>query len=291
LRRARPVHRQKTEGAVNLVLLVAPLVLVLGLYGWYNAIRFDSPFETGWRYQIYNVMRFGGPVEMGLRSPITATNTNDQMAWGTPFSLRYLVPNTFYHLLVPIRPIPSFPYLRAVYGDYEPFSKLLPRLGVPAVYTVEDAAGLVFAAPTLLFVLIFAQKWLYGEIPRQPANESPVTKAAGWTHIDHGALGSLLLLSGLAGLLPVILLFFSAIRYGMDFVPLLAIVAVLGMWRSYEDTRPFPIQSRLATSAIILIVTAATLVSFLLALSGAGSRFDDANPSLFSFLVGYLPHW
>jgi Na+/citrate or Na+/malate symporter len=91
--------------------------------------------------------------------------------------------------------------------------------------------------------------------------------------------------------LPVILFYYSTTRYEMDFVPLLAIVAVMGMWRFYEDTRPFPIQSRLATGAIILIVTAATLVSFLLAVSGAGSNFDDINPSLFSFLVNFLPHW
>jgi hypothetical protein len=290
LRQAGRMHARKAE-AVNLISLLAPLVLVLGLYGWYNLIRFDNPLETGWRYAPYNVARFGSPSETGWGHLFSAIESNDRMTGGTPFSLRYLVPNTFYHLFAPIRPISSFPYLRALYGDYPPFSQVRPRLGVPAVSDVEDAAGLVFAAPTLLFIVTFARKWLYGEIPRQSRSDSPVTKAVSWTPIDQGALGLLLLLSGIAGLLPAILNYFSTIRYELDFVPLLAVVAVLGMWRFHEDTRPFPIQSRLATSAIILIVTAATLVSFLLALSGAGSRFDDANPSLFSFLVGYLPHW
>ena len=86
-------------------------------------------------------------------------------------------------------------------------------------------------------------------------------------------------------------LFYSTTRYELDFVPLLAIVAVQGMWRLYEDTRPYPIQSRLAAGGILLIVTAGTLVSLLLAVSGAGSNFDDLNPGLFSFLVNLLPHW
>ena len=271
-RRARPMHRYKTE-AVILVSLFAPLVLALGLYGWYNVIRFDNAFETGLRYQF------------------AALSPGDQMARGTFFSWRYMVPNAFHYFLTPIRPISSFPYLRAVYYEYPLFAGLLPRLGVPADYTVEDATGLVLAAPTLLFAMTFARKWLYDEIPRQSGNDSPVVKAAGRTSIDQGPLGLLLLLSGLAGVLPVILYFYSTTRYEMDFVPLLAIVAVIGMWRFYEDTRPYPIQSRLATGVIVLIVTAATLASFLLAVSGAGSNFDDLNPSLFSFLVNFLPHW
>ena len=272
LKRAAPIHRHKTR-VVNLVSLLAPLMLMLGLYGWYNAIRFDSPFETGLRYQF------------------AAIDTNDQIARGTLFSLRYLVPNSFYYLLAPIRPISNFPYLRAVYYEYAPFNQFLTRLGVPADYDVEDATGLVFAAPSLLFAITFARKWLYDEMPRQSWNASPVIRAADSTPIHQGALGGLLLLSGLAGVLPAILFFHSTTRYEMDFVPLFAIVAVLGMWRFYEDTRPVPIQSRLATGAIILTVTAATLVSFLLAASGAGSRFDDVNPRLLSFLVNFLPHW
>src|SRR3990172_4984622 len=119
LRRAGPMQRHKTE-AVNLVSLLAPPVLMLGLFGWYNAIRFDSPFETGLRYQF------------------AAIDPNDQIARGTLFSLRYLVPNAFYYLLAPIRPISSFPYLRAVYYEYTPLNQFLPRLGVPADYGVED---------------------------------------------------------------------------------------------------------------------------------------------------------
>lgn len=272
-RQARRMHTHKTE-VVNMLSLLAALGLMLGLLGWYNLIRFGSPFETGFRYTL------------------TAEDKNAQLASGTLFSMRYLVPNTLNYSLAPIRLISKFPYLRAVYAPgYTPFNALLPRFGVPAYYTVEDANGLVFAAPTLFFALIYARKWLFNEIPRQSGNDSPGIEAAGPTITNQAPLGSLLLLTGLAGMLPVFTFYYSTTRYEMDFVQLLAIVAVLGMWRLYEDTRPYPIQSRLATGAILLLVTAGTLVSLLLAVSGAASNFDDRNPSLFSFLVKLLPHW
>lgn len=275
---------------LNLLSMLAPLLIVLGLYGWYNEIRFDSPFETGWRYQIYNATRFGYPFDT-KHPQIPGIDRNNQEPKGSPFGLDYLVPNTFYHFLAPVRPISTFPYLRAVYDEYPLFSQLLRRLSVPATYVVEDAAGLVFAAPALLFALTFARKLLYQELPRCSPADSAVIAVAGGATIDQGALGALILLSGLAGIIPVILLFFSTTRYEMDFVPLLAIVAVLGMWRLHEDTRPLPIQSRLATCSIVLVMTVGTLVSFLLAASGSASRLDDLNPDLLLFLVNSLPQW
>ena len=272
LRRAGSRHGHKAE-SVNMISLLVPLGLMLGLYGWYNMIRFGSPIETGFRYQF---------IEFDVSA---------QLERGNIFNLRYLIPNTLYYLLAPIRLISSFPFLRAVYYDYPLFTQLLARFGVPAEHRVEDATGLVFAAPSLLFAMTFARKRLSNEIPHEFGNDSPANKATGRAQTDLGSLGSLLLLSGLAGVVPIFLYFYTTTRYEMDFVPLLAIVAVLGMWRLHEDTRPYPIQSRLATGAIILIVAAGTLVSLLLAVIGAASRFDDLNPGLYSFLVDFLPHW
>jgi len=272
LRRARASQGHKAE-AVNMVSLLVPLGLVLGLYGWYNLIRFGSLFETGFRFQF------------------TEFDLSAQLEKGTIFSPRYLVPNTLYYLLAPVRPISSFPFLRAVYYEYPFFTQLLSRFAVPAEYRVEDATGLVFAAPTLLFAVTFVRKWLYDEIPRESRNDPSAIHAVGRPLTDQGSIGSLLLLAGLAGVVPIFLFFYTTTRYEMDFVPLFAIVAVLGMWRLYVDTRPYPIQSRLATGAIILIVTAGTLVSLLLAVIGAASRFDDLNPGLYNFLVSLFPHW
>jgi hypothetical protein len=272
LRRARSSQWHKAE-AVNMISLLAPLGLVLGLYGWYNLIRFGSLFETGFRFQF------------------TEFDLSAKLEKGTIFSLRYLVPNTLYYLLAPVRPVSSFPFLRAVYYEYPLFTQILSRFAVPAEYRVEDATGLVFAAPSLLFAVTFVRKWLFDEIPRQSRDDSSAINTVSRPLTDQGSLGSLLLLAGLAGLLPIFLFFYTTTRYEMDFVPLFAIVAVLGMWRLHVDTRPYPIQSRLATGAIILIVTAGTLVSILLAVIGAASRFDDLNPGLYTFLVSLFPHW
>jgi len=268
LRRTRSTRGYKVE-AINMLSMMVPFVLVLGIYGWYNLIRFGSAIETGFSYAM------------------TEFDLSDQLARGNIWSLRYLIPDSLYYLLAPIRPISSFPYLRAVYYEYPQFTQLLTRFGVPAQHRVENATGLMFAAPVLLFAITFVRKWLYDEIPRESCDVSPV----GWSLTDQGSIGSLLLLSGLVGTVPIFLFFYTTTRYELDFVPLLAIVSVLGMWRFYEDTRPYPIQSRLATGAIISIVAVGTLVSFLLAVSGAGSNFDDLNPSLYSLLVNLLPHW
>lgn len=272
LRRAGSTQGHRTE-AVNMVSLLIPFGLVLGLYGWYNQIRFGSPLETGFRYQF------------------TEFDMSAELERGSLFNARYLVPNTLYYLMAPVRPVSSFPFLRAVYYKYPFFTQLLARFEVPPEHRVEDATGLIFAAPSLLFAWIFARQWLYGAIPRPSGSESRPIKQAGGSITHLASLGSLLLLAGLAGVVPTFLFFYTTTRYEIDFVPLLAIVATLGMWRLYEVTRPYPIQSRLATAAIILILTAGTLVSFLLGVIGAASRFDDLNPGLYSFLVDFLPHW
>jgi hypothetical protein len=230
-------------------------------------------------------------VEFGTRYAFTEFDIGAELERGTIFSLRYLIPNTLYYLLAPVRLISRFPYLRPVYYEYPLFTQLLTKVGVPAEHRVEDATGLVFAAPALLFAVTYARRWFYGKVPGVFRKDLPAVQGADRTPADQGSLGLLMLLAGLAGAVPVFLFFYTTTRYEMDFVPLLAIVAVLGMWRFYEDTRPYPIQSRLATAAITLIVTAGTLVSLLLAVSGAASRIDDLNPRMYSFLVTLFPHW
>lgn len=272
LKRARMEDNLKTE-AVRMGSLLGALILVMSVYGWYNLIRFDSPFETGFRFQF------------------TEFDKNAQLARGSLFSIGYVIPNTLYYFLAPVRLVSRFPYLRAVYGESALLTPILSRFQVPADYRVEDATGLVFATPTFLFAITYARLCLYGKTSLEARMNTPATDTAGRSLPSKGALGSTMLMSGLAGIPAVLLYCYSTTRYELDFVPMLAIVAVLGMWHMYRDTRPYPIQSRLATGLIVSSVTAATLVSLLLAVSGAGSSFDDVNPALYSFLVNFLPHW
>ena len=96
-----------------LVAAVGPVMLIgLGLM-LYNTLRFDSPFEFGWHYQL----------AIGYHS-----NTAQQ------FSLHYLWFNFLFYFLEPMRWCGHFPFLQAVqlsplpsgyYGTGEPYSGIL----------------------------------------------------------------------------------------------------------------------------------------------------------------------
>ncbi len=44
--------RSLRDALKPIVLFTAPILLCFALYGWYNAVRFDSVFEQGYRYQV-----------------------------------------------------------------------------------------------------------------------------------------------------------------------------------------------------------------------------------------------
>jgi Tfp pilus assembly protein PilF len=136
-----------------LVTAVGPVVLIgLGLM-LYNTLRFDSPFEFGWHYQL----------TAGYRS-----NTAQQ------FSLHYLWFNFRFYFLEPMRWSGHFPFLQAVplsplpsgyFGTGEPYSGILGNyplvwlaLAAPLVWRgrpVEVVSVLRWfvAAVFLLFVI------------------------------------------------------------------------------------------------------------------------------------------
>ncbi|NIR27173.1 MAG: hypothetical protein GWN77_09475 [Gammaproteobacteria bacterium] len=237
-------------------------------------------------------MRFGNPFNTGFVYQFVEFDKRAELARGTLFSLRYLIPNALYYLLAPIRVFSRFPYVRPVYYQHPLFERILANFDLlPSKYRVEDAVGLIFAAPTLLYGLVLARKWLMGEIPVRFQHDEGGPDSAGIPMVSEGTLGILMMFAGMAAAVPDVLYQWSVTRYQLDFVPLLTLVAILGLWRSYSDTRPFPIGSRLAKATILLIVTMGTLVSLLLAVSGAGSNFDDLNPELLSRLIELLPHW
>jgi Flp pilus assembly protein TadD len=138
-----------------LVAAVGPVMLIgLGLM-LYNTLRFDSPFEFGWHYQL----------AAGYRS-----NTAQQ------FSLHYLWFNFRFYFLEPMRWSGHFPFLHAAplsplpsgyYGAEEPYSGILSNyplvwlaLAAPLVWRgrpVEVVSVLRwFVAAVFLFFVICA---------------------------------------------------------------------------------------------------------------------------------------
>jgi len=104
---------------------VGPVMLIgLGLM-LYNTLRFDSPFEFGWHYQLN-----------GLYRPTTARQ----------FSLHYLWFNFRFYFLEPIRWSGHYPFLQAV-----------PRPPMPSGYvTVGDPYGGILTNCPLLWLALAA---------------------------------------------------------------------------------------------------------------------------------------
>lgn len=244
------------------------IFVLLGLagFGFYNQIRFGSVWETGIGYQM------------------TAVDVRAQIARGHLFNLLYLPPNLLYYLFTPIRIIQGFPFVRPQWEPYPPFSQFLARLKVPEAWGLESMAGLVFSLPMLLFAATLAAKLLcFGQtqlkgVTRSQSSNSPT--AQNWRRTS-----GIILIAGCAAGIPVIFYTYVSTRFLLDAIPLLALCSVIGAWHIYLSNRLWPIRRRLTNSIILLAVGISTIVSLLLAMSGALSRFDDVNPELYNSLV------
>jgi tetratricopeptide (TPR) repeat protein len=111
-------------GWLSLAAMIPVTLIGAGLM-LYNFLRFDSPFEFGWHYQLTDVQ-----------------NTSAQQ-----FSLRYLGTNAWTYFLQPIRWVAQFPYLQPWYGLRTPsgyYGVAEPFCGILCNYPV---VWLALAAP------------------------------------------------------------------------------------------------------------------------------------------------
>lgn len=88
--------------------------------------------------------------------------------------------------------------------------------------------------------------------------------------------------------IPSLLFLARASRYSLDYSLLLVMISVMGSWHLYGASRPCPIRKTLVNLLIFSTVIATFFVSFLLAISGPASRFDDLNPVLWEKLIRLL---
>ncbi len=246
------------QAASQLLALGLPFAVVMLIYGYYNFVRFGNFLEPGFRFQL------------------TEANKSVQFAHDQLFSLQFLIPNSLYHFFAPLQLRSHFPFLRPVYGEYLPFSQFIKRLGIVPGPGIGAITGLIFAAPTLALNLPLLSRLLSAAGPTEIASKPAVERSSRQGFIvPLGHIGLVFFLAGVASSLPVLAYTYAASRYDLDFVPLLALSSVIGMWYLYEDSRPYPLRSKLAVLLIVALVVTSTAISFVLALSGAGSKFDD----------------
>jgi hypothetical protein len=259
--------RQIYEGMKKSVMLIMPLVLGVALIGFYNYVRYGNFLETGFRYMM------------------SRNDLPRMLESGLVFNPIYLLPNLFYLLIAPLQFRAMFPIIRPLWRELSAVSMFLARFNIPDEYHIEDITGILVAMPTIFFVgfLVWEMlcNWRLRNIDekRVPEDKQTQSRNPGFRRTIW-----VILFAAILAATPIFLFFWVATRYFLDAVPLFAILAAVGAWLLYEATRGFPLKGPLAVIFILTTVFLGMLISFLLAISGADSRFDDLNPALFETL-------
>ena len=113
------------------LVFATPALLGMLLLGAYNQVRFDSPFETGHRYQL------GYPVTVGPE---------------------HVPANLYSYLLRPPRRLEHFPYLVSRWQGRPPFPSSLPLSS--SYFYREPVAGLLYTSPFYAFAAIALFFWI-----------------------------------------------------------------------------------------------------------------------------------
>lgn len=245
------------------------------------------PFFAGLAaFGIYNYSRFGSFLEAGFRYQIAGLDNSALISKGHLFNLGYLIPNALHYWIAPLQTRPTFPFIRPNFGEWMAIPSLFSRLTIPGVYKVHDYVGLLFALPAIVFagylvVVIVERRRVFK--PVESASSSVMSSARPYFPLRY-ILG-VILASGILAAVPFMLYFWVANRFLLDAVPLLALAAAGGTWFLYRAGHSAPVRRAYSTVLIVGFAAATALIGFLLAFTGAGSRFDDLNPEMYNRII------
>jgi hypothetical protein len=244
--RRAPAH---SSGSLHAMLaLSTPLALGLAGLAWYNWARFDSVFETGFKYQLGGLFK--------------------QAHLGELFWPGYIVQNLYNYWLTPPGLKYPFPYLFPSSGLRE---SLIPFIKIPEIYHVQEITGLLYGAPFLVLALLP----VFGLLHRVPANLAGDERAQLFKWLVTALAGSFVFGSAL-----FLAFFWAAERYIVDFLPSLLLLSLIGMWQ-LDRRLAFISWGRTAYwIALSFLMAASILVSFLLSLSFNSDAFRHLNPLL-----------
>jgi len=245
-----------------------PFIAGLVAAGIYNFSRFGSFLETGFRYQI-----------AGLDN--TALVSNGQL-----FNIGYLIPNALHYWIAPFQTRATIPFIRPNFGEAMSIPSLLSRLTIPGVYKVHDYVGLIFALPAIVFAGYLAVVVVDGRRDFEPAKSTSGSFDSGARpYFPLRYILGVILASGILAAVPFMLYFWVANRFLLDAVPLLALAAASGTWYLYQAGHSTPVRRAYSTVLIVGFAAATALIGFLLAFTGASSRFDDLNPEMYNKII------
>lgn len=234
--------------------LLLPLIAGGAALGWYNWARFDSPFEFGLRYQI------------------TIHNLNQIMP--LTFQADYVLPNLYAYVFQPFEFVEKFPFIQPV-----TITGFFERFGItpPKIYFSGRMTGMLVYAPFLVlaFLPFFSKiEAADGGVPRDPRYPFAVV---------------LLAASFLINFFSLLFFFFGVLRYSVDIISQITLLAILGYWEIVrKKQRENSMRSKVFLHAANLLIAATLLFSFLLAFSSETNRMERMNPALMDRLNSFF---
>jgi hypothetical protein len=191
----------------SMTALLLPLALGGACLAWYNWIRFGSIFEFGLYYQLaYNLQSF----------------------YHTLFLPGYIPQNLYNYLFNPFTVSKSFPFVNPLPGNKAP---IFGFYNLPQPYIVDGyITGLIFSSPFILFSILPLVLLVVNRLRRRVSiPEADRGERAGLFNWAVLSLAG----SCLAAAAPVMLFFYAATRYEVDFFTPLAMLGLIGFWQVY----------------------------------------------------------
>jgi hypothetical protein len=232
---------------VSLSLPLAVCLLGLGFYNW---VRFDSPFETGLNYQ--------------LTTPVYENRH---------FSAAYLRTNLYVNVLYSYGRVDSFPFIRAVKARAETAPAWVNyhpgKLGDDSIFGLRVIP--LFWLLALLLPVTLGLKWVNRSRSVQPQQPIPF----GWPHFAW--------MVGLAGFGQFLLLqfyYYTAVRFMADFYLSWMLVTIFMLWILDQRILGFPLPRTVFWFVIAVVILFSGLLGFLAGFDNPPGVFEQFNPAL-----------
>lgn len=211
-------------------------------------IAFAFPLAMGAiAYAAYNYARFDSLTEFGYRYQLTSYNLYEKL--DETFSLSYIPPNFYKLLFNPLERREAFPYIFPTRWDGPDW--LESNRGF-YLLKAEEITGLLISSPFLLFIF-FAK--------------TQSDKKNYWVNLS--LVGSSILL-----FITLQAFFFTAMRYLLDLIPTLTLLAIIGFWNRFDLAK----NKKIFFIVSLILLSYTITLSLILSISGNLESFKILNP-------------
>ena len=210
----------------------------------------------GFSYAWYNYARFGSITNFGYAYQLTGFNIHDTI--NQTFSPAYIPPNLYKTLFNPFELKDTFPFIKPTLWSPPNWFHNSER-GI-YYYFAESITGLLVSTPFLILAALRKKKELF------------------W--ISTSLTGSTLLI-----FLTTQIFFYTTMRYLLDLVPALSLLALIGFWSRLDLLKTKPVEKFSFTILGFSLWAYTIAVSILLIFSSNLPRFKTYNPELFQQLI------